>query len=91
MPESRVALSPAEYEHPADELEERVAAIMAAVLDVDLVGRRDSFYDLGGGSLAAIRICARIAGKIGCRLDPTVLLEHDELADFVEQIRQGAP
>ncbi|MEU4742895.1 phosphopantetheine-binding protein [Actinosynnema sp. NPDC023658] len=90
MVESRVALSEVEYEPPADELEEQVAAVMAEVLDVDQVGRRDSFYDLGGGSLAAIRICARIERALGCRVDPTVLLDHDELADFVEQIRLGA-
>jgi acyl carrier protein len=80
----------ATYEPPADELEEQVAAVIAEVLNVDRVGRRDNFYDLGGASLAAIRICARIERSLGLRVDPVSLLEHDELADFVEQIRSGA-
>jgi acyl carrier protein len=88
--ESRVALSNVEYEPPADELEEQVAVVMAEVLNIDRVGRRDSFYDLGGASLAAIRICARIERTFGRRIDPTILLDHDELADFVKHIRFGA-
>lgn len=90
MVESRVALSSVEYEAPADELEAQVAAVIAEVLNIDRVGRRDSFYDLGGASLTAIRICARIERALGCRIDPTALLDHDELADFVRQIRLGA-
>ncbi len=89
MTESRVAMSNIEYEPPADELEQQVASVIAEVLNVDQVGRRDSFYDLGGASLTAIRICARIERTLGCRIDPTTLLDHDELADFVEQIRLG--
>lgn len=80
----------AAYEQPADELEEEIAAVMAEVLTIDRVGRRDSFYDLGGTSLAAIRICARIERRLGLRVDPLWLLDHDELADFAEQIRLGA-
>jgi acyl carrier protein len=88
--ESRVALSSVEYEAPADELETQVAAVIAEVLNIDQVGRRDSFYDLGGASLTAIRICARIERSLGRRIDPTMLLDHDELADFVKHIRFGA-
>jgi acyl carrier protein len=88
--ENRHVVCKAAYEQPADELEEEIAAVIAEVLDVDLVGRRDSFYDFGGTSLAAIRICARIERRLGSRVDPAWLLEHDELADFAEQIRLGA-
>ncbi|WMX46962.1 phosphopantetheine-binding protein [Streptomyces roseicoloratus] len=79
-----------EYEQPTNELEEEIAAVMAEVLSVDRVGQRDSFYDLGGTSLSAIRICARIERRLGLRVDPLWLLDHDELADFAEQIRLGA-
>ncbi|MFD5141804.1 phosphopantetheine-binding protein [Streptomyces sp. NPDC058401] len=84
------AVREAGYEHPTDELEEEIAAVMAEVLAVERVGRRDSFYDLGGTSLAAIRICARIERRLGLRVDPMLLLDHDELADFAEQIRLRA-
>jgi acyl carrier protein len=88
--ENRDVVCKAAYEQPADELEEQVAAVIAEVLDVDLVGRRDSFYDFGGTSLAAIRICTRIERRLGFRVDPAWLLEYDELADFAEKIRLGA-
>ncbi|MEV0190089.1 phosphopantetheine-binding protein [Kitasatospora purpeofusca] len=90
MTENRDVVCKAEYEPPADELEQQVADVMAEVLGVDLVGRRDSFYDFGGTSLAAIRICARIERRLGLKVDPAWLLEYDELADFAEQIRLGA-
>ena len=90
MTENRDVVCKTEYEPPADELEEQVAAVIAEVLDVDVVGRRDSFYDFGGTSLAAIRICTRIERRLGFRVNPALLLEHDELADFAEQIRLGA-
>ncbi|WP_042423980.1 phosphopantetheine-binding protein [Streptacidiphilus anmyonensis] len=90
MTEKRDVVCKAAYEQPADELEEHVAAVIAEVLGLDRVGRRDSFYDFGGTSLAAIRICARIERRLGLRVDPAWLLEYDELADFAEQIRLGA-
>ncbi|MGY0465371.1 phosphopantetheine-binding protein [Kitasatospora sp. cg17-2] len=90
MTEKRDVVCKAEYEPPADELEQQVADVMAEVLGVDLVGRRDSFYDFGGTSLAAIRICARIERRLGFKVDPAWLLEYDELADFAEQVRLGA-
>lgn len=88
--ESRDSLVEAAYEAPADELERAVADIIAAILGVDKMGRRDSFYDLGGSSMQAIRICARVERETGHSTEPVWLLEHDELADFVEQIRRGA-
>jgi acyl carrier protein len=74
---------------PFDGLEAQVAVIMAAVLKVGRVGRHDNFYDLGGGSLAAMRICARIESQLGLEVDPVCLIEHDSLASFVAQIRPG--
>ncbi len=90
MVESRDSLVEAAYEEPADALERTVAEIVASVLGVDRMGRRDSFYDLGGGSMQAIRICARIERETDYSAEPVLLLEHDELEDFVAQIRRAA-
>ncbi|MFJ4713466.1 phosphopantetheine-binding protein [Streptomyces sp. NPDC088785] len=90
MTQNRDAVCQAAYEAPADELEKEAAAVIAEVLGIDQVGRRDSYYELGGASLTAIRICARLERRLGLRVDPAWLLDHDELADFAEQIRLGA-
>ncbi|WP_433206343.1 amino acid adenylation domain-containing protein [Dactylosporangium sp. CS-047395] len=49
---------------PHGEAEERLAALFAAALGVDEVGAEESFFDLGGDSIAAMRLtsAARAAG-----------------------------
>jgi amino acid adenylation domain-containing protein len=46
---------------PRTELEARLAAIVAEVLGVERVGIHDDFFALGGDSLRAVRLAARIA------------------------------
>ncbi|MCJ0874945.1 phosphopantetheine-binding protein [Streptomyces sp. AP-93] len=87
MPDLREELTDAPYTPPADPLEKQVAEIIASVLDIDKVGREDSFYDLGGGSMQAIRICARAEQETGLTVDPLTLLENDRLVDFVAELR----
>ena len=48
------------YEAPQGEVEQALAAIWAQVLDVERVGRHDSFFDLGGHSLLAIQLLSLI-------------------------------
>jgi nonribosomal peptide synthetase DhbF len=51
---------PARYEAPRTALERRLADIWADVLGVDRVGVHDDFFSLGGNSLHAVRVAARI-------------------------------
>jgi Phosphopantetheine attachment site len=75
------------FEAHEGELEQAVAEIVAAVLDVDRVSRDDSFYDFSGTSLQAIRICARIESTLGLKALPLWLFSNDILHDFVEELR----
>ncbi len=60
------ALPAPEYQHgghyraPASPVEEILAGIYAQVLGVERVGVDDSFFDLGGDSLSAMRVIAAI-------------------------------
>lgn len=78
------------YEVPAEGLEQDVAKIIAEVLGVDRVGRHDSFFELGGTSMDAIRVCARIERLTDRVVEPSWLLDHDELSDFVGQVEVAA-
>jgi hypothetical protein len=90
--ESRDDLIEAEFEPPAGALETMTAGIQATVLEVDRIGRNDSFYDFGGTSLQAIQICARIERETGYRALPIWLFENDVLADFVARLQaEGQP
>jgi acyl carrier protein len=90
MTESRDDLVDHDYAAPVGELETAVSGIIAEVLGVDRIGRTDSFYDFGGTSLQAIRICARIEAKLGIQAVPLWLFDNDVLVDFVGRLNGAA-
>lgn len=90
LTEIRAQLVDTDYEPPRGALETTVARIEAEVLDVDRVGRSDSFYDFGGTSLQAIRICTRIERETGRQAQPIWLFDSDVLSDFTERLRLAA-
>ncbi|MBQ4839274.1 non-ribosomal peptide synthetase [Pseudoalteromonas luteoviolacea] len=51
------------YEAPQGELEEKLAAVFAQVLELDKVSRSASFFQLGGHSIAAIKLVKRWADR----------------------------
>ncbi len=57
LPDIQVAAQ--SYVPPANAAEQRVAKWMAEILGVPRVGRKDSFFDLGGDSLKAMRLVAK--------------------------------
>jgi len=75
-------------------VEELVAEIWSAVLDVERVGRRDNFFDLGGHSLRFIKVHRRLKERFGDSVPeliemfqlPTVFAQ----ARAIEARRQGA-
>uniref|UniRef100_UPI0012E901C1 non-ribosomal peptide synthetase n=1 Tax=Rhodococcus phenolicus TaxID=263849 RepID=UPI0012E901C1 len=56
------------FRAPSTPIEEIVAGVFADVLGVDRVGADDDFFDLGGNSLIATQVAARL----GAALDTTV-------------------
>ncbi|MFI1459233.1 non-ribosomal peptide synthetase [Nocardia carnea] len=53
------------YRAPSGELERRIAAVFADVLDVARVGADDSFFDLGGNSMVATTLLACLRDETG--------------------------
>ncbi|PPA62160.1 beta-ketoacyl synthase N-terminal-like domain-containing protein [Micromonospora chalcea] len=76
------------YVAPGTEAERTVAEIWQEVLGLDRVGVHDDFFALGGHSLAAVQIGAKIRGRFGVELNlrgffdsPTVAHTVTVLAD----------
>ena len=86
MTEIREQFLDTEFEPPLGPIETTVAEVMADILGVNRLGRADSFYDFGGTSLHAIRICARIEKQTGYRALPIWLMTNDVLADFTARL-----
>jgi amino acid adenylation domain-containing protein len=61
---------------PRDDSEEQVAAIWAEVLRLDRVGVRDDFFDLGGHSLAAMQVAARVRQRLGVEMPLRLIFEQ---------------
>ncbi|WP_156660510.1 non-ribosomal peptide synthetase, partial [Mycobacterium sp. 852002-10029_SCH5224772] len=64
-----------QYRAPATAVEQALADIYGHVLGVDGVGIDDSFFDLGGDSLSAMRLVAEINAGLDVHLGVRVLFE----------------
>ena len=63
------------FEPPTTEIERKLAAIWKEVLELERVGVRDNFYDLGGSSLQGFMIFARIAERLQISLPAATMLQ----------------
>jgi len=57
------------YEAPEGKIETIIAGIWADVLKVERVGRRDDFFSLGGRSLLALQVIARLRQGLNVEID----------------------
>ena len=64
-----------QYVAPRNELEQTLAAIWAAVLNVQQVGLDDNFFELGGDSILSIQVVSR-ARQAGLHFSPRDLFQH---------------
>ena len=78
-----------DFEPPRDAVERTLAELWAKLLGVEGVGIRDSFFDLGGHSLIAVRLFNEIADKFGADLPMSVLMQTPTIAGLAELVRGG--
>ena len=64
-----------EYRAPESSTEKRVSAVYCDLLGIARAGTNDSFFDLGGDSLIATRVVARVNGALGTSLSVLDLFE----------------
>jgi amino acid adenylation domain-containing protein len=77
---------------PRTDTERQLAAIWSRLLNIEEVGVDESFFDLGGHSLMAVRLFAEIERKLRVRLPLSSLFENATvagLAELVERERNG--
>jgi FkbM family methyltransferase len=87
----RLALPPAEtlqpcadFVRPRTETEKSLAAIWSELLQVETIGVNDDFFNLGGKSLLAIRMVARIRDALGVNVPLRNLFERPTVAGLAE-------
>ena len=74
------------YRAPASAVEEILAGIYARVLGVERVGVDDSFFDLGGDSLSAMRLVAAVNTGLDAGLAVRAVFEAPTVAQLAPRI-----
>jgi len=77
------------YVAPTNRLEQRLADLWSSLLAVPRVGVQDDFFDLGGNSLIAVRLMAKIRADHGVTLPLSVLLQARTIAALAQVIAHG--
>jgi acyl transferase domain-containing protein len=77
------------YERPADELEERLAALWQDLFGIEPIGRHDGFLELGGHSLLAIQIVTQVRTVLEADLPVTALFEAPTVAQLARAVRRA--
>jgi acyl carrier protein len=76
------------YVAPRNDLERRLADAWTQVLELDRVGIRDNFFDLGGTSLTSVEVVVRLK-EAGLTITPEMLFEHQTVAELAAAIEAG--
>ncbi|PJE23962.1 MAG: non-ribosomal peptide synthetase [Mycobacterium sp.] len=78
------------YRAPATPVEEVLAGIYAEVLGLERVGVDDSFFDLGGDSLSAMRLVAAINTSLDTDLAVRTVFEAQSVSGLSRQLSRHA-
>ena len=90
LPAPEVSALAAGYTAPRDPVEKILAKIWSEVLKVDRIGVDDGFFDLGGHSLKAATLVARIHKAIDVKVSLADLFRRPcirQLAEFIKEER----
>ena len=79
-----------EYRAPASAVEEILAGIYGQVLGLTQVGVDDSFFDLGGDSISAMRLIAAVNTRLDADLSVRAVFEAPTVAELAPRIGEGA-
>ncbi|MFT7836858.1 non-ribosomal peptide synthetase [Saccharothrix sp. BKS2] len=72
-----------------DEVEAAVVGVWRQVLSLDVIGRDDSFFDLGGHSLLLADVHRRLTGELGYAVELVELFEHHTVRGLADRLRRG--
>ncbi|MEU0501740.1 amino acid adenylation domain-containing protein [Nocardia sp. NPDC005998] len=76
------------FRAPSTPIEEIIAAVFADVLGVDRVGIDDDFFALGGNSLVATQVAARVGTALDTQVPVRMLFEATTVAALAVRVEQ---
>ncbi len=78
-----------QYIAPSSEAEKQMAALWQELLRIDRVGIDDSFFDLGGNSIAVFRMLSVYRSRFGRDIPPVKVFQYPTVAQLCDSYRQG--
>ncbi|GGS58598.1 hypothetical protein GCM10010171_61960 [Actinokineospora fastidiosa] len=90
LPAPEIGARPAGHVPPRDDRERAVAAVWADILGVDAVSVDDDFFALGGDSILAERVRARLVADLGVRLSGRALFDRRTVAAIAAALPETA-
>ena len=86
-PKGKRPLLAQDFIAPRTEVEKQLATLWCELLQLEEVGIDDSFFDLGGNSLAAVRMANQYHARFGQEISPVKIFQYPtiaKLSEFVE-------
>lgn len=77
------------YIKPSKEIEKRIAKIWSDLLQIEEVGTNDSFFELGGNSLLALKSVAALKAQWQYQLPITKLYQHPTIGGIAKFLVDG--
>ncbi len=74
---------------PGDDAQAAILAIWQEVLGRAEIGVHDDFFDLGGHSLAAAQVVARLRDAFGVELPPTAVFDRPTVAELAAAVSEA--
>ncbi|MGC4060738.1 MAG: amino acid adenylation domain-containing protein [Aquabacterium sp.] len=78
-------------DQPQSEMEQQLAAIWQALLHTPAVRRHDNFFDIGGHSLLAVQLVARVREQLGLDLTLRHIFDAPTLSGLARELEALTP
>ncbi|MGM5067222.1 non-ribosomal peptide synthase/polyketide synthase [Rhodococcus qingshengii] len=77
------------FRAPTTEAELLVASVFSEILGVEHIGADDSFFELGGNSLVAARVAARLSAAVSVEVPLRLIFATSTVSELAERIALG--
>lgn len=88
-PQSAKVLSDSMSFEPANEIEKVLGGIWCRLMRVKTIGANQNFFEIGGHSLLAIQMFARIDTELGVRANVSMLYQYPTIRSLAKRLQDG--
>jgi amino acid adenylation domain-containing protein len=88
-PERKRPILAQDFIAPRTETEKQLANLWCELLQLEEVGIDDSFFDMGGNSLAAVRMASQYHTRFGGEIPPAKVFQYPSIAKLARFLEHG--